>query len=174
MLGCSTKSTGIILLRPGSELDANAANASAWAFFDRGMRGRAKWSKSWSKTWMSLRYSSLYWLATSCEPQYAWRFRIFRPWASRRPATSASYSASLLEAWKSSWNDCSRISPVGEVRRTLIHEPCLDEDPSTCRSKVEFGSLFVMSPIGNSTRKSASTWTSRKFSVDTRQRTRLI
>ena len=96
-------------------------------------------------------------LATNWESQYAWRLRIFKPWAKRSPARSASYSASLFEAWNSNLNDCSKSSLVGDVRRIPISDPCLDEDPSTWRSQVEFGSSLVMVPVGSSTKKSAST-----------------
>ena len=84
--------------------------------------------------------------------------RIFKPWANHSPAISASYSASLLDAWNSSLNDYSRISPVGDVRWIPMPDPFLDEDPLTWRTHVEFGSLLVTVPVGSSTKKSASTW----------------
>ena len=65
---------------------------------------------------------------------------------------SASYSASLFEAWNSNLNDCSKISLVGDVRRILIPDPCVDEDPSTWNSLVEFGSSLVKVPVGSSTK----------------------
>ena len=77
---------------------------------------------------------------------------IFNPWANRSPAMSASYSASLLNAWNSSLNDCSKISLVGDVRRIPMSDPCLDDDPSTWRTHVQFGSLLVMVPVGSSTK----------------------
>ena len=35
---------------------------------------------------------------------------------------------------------------------------CLNNNPSTLRTHVEFGSLLVTVPVGSSTKRSASTW----------------
>jgi len=85
-------------------------------------------------------------------------FSIFSPRTRLSPATSASYSATLLVALKFNLNDCSRTSPVGEVRRMPTPKPCFDEEPFTCNSQVVSSGFSRASFVGNSTIKSARTW----------------
>src|SRR3954463_3124820 len=78
----------------------------------------------------------------------------------RMPWSSASYSASLLEAWlKSIWRTYLSFVPLGETRTTPALAPCCLLDPSK-HIVHEFdrsGGAGVWTSV-HSTRKSGSTW----------------
>ena len=52
--------------------------------------------------------------------------------ARSRPATSASYSVSLLVVGKSRWTMHSIVSPSGDSSTTLAPPACLLDDLSVC------------------------------------------
>lgn len=72
-----------------------------------------------------------------------------------KPATNASYSATILVASKFNLKDCSRISHVGDAKQIPTLEPCFGDEPLTCRVQVVLDGLSLVSSVGNSTRKSA-------------------
>ena len=77
--------------------------------------------------------------------------------ASRSPCTSASYSATLLEAAKWICSVYLSLSPLGEVRTMPAPKPVRILDPSKCiRQWVESGAGGKYWVSAQSTRKSAN------------------
>ena len=94
---------------------------------------------------------------TNCESLKALISRAPTLCTSHKPAIRDSYSASLFDALNRRQNDCSIISPVGDLSCISIPDPCLDEAPSTCNFHVWVFDLA--SSLGTSSMtKSASTY----------------
>src|ERR1041384_6144130 len=80
--------------------------------------------------------------------------------AMRMPWSSASYSASLLEAWlKLIWRTYLSFVPLGEISTTPAPAPCCLLDPSKniVHELDKSGGPGVWTSV-HSTRKSGSTW----------------
>ena len=67
---------------------------------------------------------------TSRESPYTSSRLMPRETASRRPCSSASYSASLLETLNKIWNTYFNCSPLGEVNKTPAPPPSSLSEPS--------------------------------------------
>lgn len=75
----------------------------------------------------------LIWLTTNCESELMNNLFTCISFESLRPASNASYSVTLFEAWK--WNLMAQLSlyPSKLIKIILAPEPVLLEDPSTIR-----------------------------------------
>ena len=126
MEGSARCSTGVHLLRSSWEVVASFAKASAWEFSAVGICLTWTNTNFFSNSHTFFRYRTIFsplaqyvssiCLTTSWESLQTSSWLTSIEWVRLRPAMTASYSASLLEAWNPNLSTYSISIPYGEAR----------------------------------------------------------
>ena len=159
MLGEFCSSNFQSCMSPGLCAEALRAILSASVFRSCGIWINSAWRKVLTNWFTNLRYfcilvsfaskSPLTCPMTSCESLFSTIFWAPSALAILRPASKASYSASLLVIGNLSWTPYSRTSFSGKVMTMPAPPPCCVDDPSVFIVQMSSGQ-FASSGVVNS------------------------
>lgn len=141
MLGCSNNSIEIICGTHSSNDEANVIGELAWPFWLLETLPTLTLWKHACRVPNNLKYCDIWgsfasklpstWLTTSLESENISTSSAPNFWAALSPVISASYLASLLEAWKPNLSDYANLNPSGVIVMTPAPDPLTFDAPST-------------------------------------------